>query len=80
MSVRWRLHFEFTTSLKPDKGDKTLDYETSEQLNQHKNSDALIKQLEIESMMWDLPVRILPTNPIQTSLMMQTLFADTVVL
>lgn len=56
VDVRWRLHFQFVTS-------------TNEELNMEINKDSLEWQaptdISIETMIWNLPVTIYPTAPVQ---------------
>lgn len=56
VDVRWRLHFQFVTS-------------TNEELNMEINKDTLEWQaptdISIETMIWNLPVTIYPTAPVQ---------------
>lgn len=57
VSLRWKLHFEFVTS----KLARTIlpanpDPETN-------STWATSNSIDVESMIWDLPIRILPTNP-----------------
>ena len=70
VSVRWRLHFEFII----DSTNK--DQENSEQ---DENVEGIVpKKFKTESMLWDLPVHVLATNPIQASLMMQAESTETI--
>jgi len=76
VSVRWRLHFEFTIekvseSTKPIKTNEdeiTLD------------QDTCVEKLSTETMLWDLPLHVVATNPIQASLMMQAESSDSIYL
>ncbi|XP_062562117.1 RAB6A-GEF complex partner protein 2 [Armigeres subalbatus] len=56
VDVRWRLHFQFVTS-------------TNDELNMETNKDTLEWQaptdISIETMIWNLPVTIYPTAPVQ---------------
>uniref|UniRef100_U5EY67 Putative retrograde golgi transport protein rgp1 n=1 Tax=Corethrella appendiculata TaxID=1370023 RepID=U5EY67_9DIPT len=56
VEVKWRLHFQFVTS-------------TNEELNQQINAEVLEWQaptdISIETMIWNLPVTIYPTAPLQ---------------
>jgi len=70
VSVRWRLHFEFII----DSTNKDL--ENSEQ---EEDLEGIVpKKFKTESMLWDLPVHVLATNPIQASLMMQAESTETI--
>ena len=67
--VRWRLHFEFTiesTDCKKSQTDNT--------------SASVPAKLHTESMLWDLPIHVVATNPIQASLMMQADSSETIIL
>ncbi|XP_055637258.1 RAB6A-GEF complex partner protein 2 isoform X2 [Toxorhynchites rutilus septentrionalis] len=56
VDVRWRLHFQFVTS-------------TSEELNMEINKETLEwhapTDISIETMIWNLPVTLYPTSPVQ---------------
>lgn len=56
VSLKWKLHFEFVTSVKP-----------VEEFSSICNNDKIWlapKSMEIETMVWDLPIQIYPTTTI----------------
>lgn len=55
MEVKWRLHFQFVTST-----NLNMDCRTEPGTCWNAPDD-----IEIETMVWNLPVQILPTNPLQ---------------
>lgn len=56
VDVKWRLHFQFVTST-----NKNLEVSLNESnLEWHAPDD-----ISIETMIWNLPVTIYPTNPMQ---------------
>lgn len=59
VDVRWRLHFEFVTTLN-DLGN-TVDDESAENPTWQAPLD-----MEIETMIWNLPVTLYPTAPMQS--------------
>lgn len=54
VEVRWRLHFQFVTSTNPN-----FDFNC-----EPGHTWQAPKEIEIETMIWNLPVQLLPTNPI----------------
>ncbi|KAK7009704.1 RAB6A-GEF complex partner protein 2-like isoform X1 [Biomphalaria glabrata] len=58
---RWRLHFEFVTSLDEISGPDSLPNDGGERQWQGPST------LNVETMVWDLPIKIFPTNPIHAS-------------
>ena len=79
VSLRWRIHCEFTTSSSANNQTKTLnegrsDPETLDSgLLEPRNEDtttcAIAKDLTVDTMTWDVPVKIVASNPVQVSLM-----------
>ncbi|XP_065670990.1 RAB6A-GEF complex partner protein 2 isoform X1 [Hydra vulgaris] len=67
VSVNWRLHFEFII-------EKTSNEDSSNENTFHKNSSIIY----VETMLWNLPVHVVSTNPIQASLMMQSESSETI--
>ncbi|KAK6639758.1 hypothetical protein RUM43_008033 [Polyplax serrata] len=57
VSLQWRLHFEFVTSTTPLSADDPPNDENEEKSSQGPSS------LNIETMIWNLPIKILPTTP-----------------
>ncbi|CAF1651325.1 unnamed protein product, partial [Adineta ricciae] len=57
VSLRWKLHFEFVTSKAP----RSLLPANVDSSSSTTWSTA--NSIEVESMTWDLPIKILPTNP-----------------
>lgn len=55
VEVRWRLHFQFVTST-----NQGFDFDSEPGQTWHAP-----KQIEIETMIWNLPVQLLPANPLQ---------------
>lgn len=58
VDVRWRLHFEFVTTL------NELDTSSDESAD-NPNWQAPL-DMEIETMIWNLPVTLYPTAPMQS--------------
>ncbi|CAG5127630.1 unnamed protein product [Candidula unifasciata] len=58
---RWRLHFEFVTSLTDIPGPESALSDTEERLWQGPST------LNVETMVWDLNIKVFPTNPIHAS-------------
>jgi hypothetical protein len=57
VSLRWKLHFEFVISKTPRSLLPTnIDPSAS-------TTWSTANSIEVESMTWDLPIKILPTNP-----------------
>jgi len=69
--VHWRLHFEFTIvkCLKNDLKSDDTESQTDELVE--KEYLNIPPNLKTELMLWDLPIHVVATNPIQASLMMQ---------
>ena len=61
VSLQWHLHFEFVTSVTEVKGPSPLD-NSKDQLEWRAPTS-----LDIETMVWDLPITILPTTPSQVA-------------
>ena len=61
VTVRWRLHFEFVTSKVPI---ATAPAPTSPDQSVSWQGPA---QLDIETMVWDLPIKVFATNPVFVS-------------
>ncbi|XP_005105226.1 RAB6A-GEF complex partner protein 2 [Aplysia californica] len=58
---RWRLHFEFVTSLDEIGSPASLPDDGEERQWQGPS------MLNVETMVWDLPIKVFPTNPIHAS-------------
>lgn len=56
IKLNWRLYFEFVTT-KPDEPNSVIYNDENGQLRMGPNS------LNVQTMIWDLPITILPTNP-----------------
>lgn len=73
VSLQWRLHCEFTTSTTDDKIDTRHPDSNSlegDKLNrQFTNHEVVPKKIQVETLTWDVPVRIVASNPVQISLM-----------
>lgn len=65
VSLKWRLHFEFVTS-----GESA-----GTCLVRGNQSEAItwtgVEQMEVDTFSWDLPIKVLPTNPILASYVSQ---------
>lgn len=65
VSLKWRLHFEFVTS-----GESA-----GTCLVRGSQSEAVtwtgVEQMEVDTFSWDLPIKVLPTNPILASYVSQ---------
>ncbi|CAH1795751.1 unnamed protein product [Owenia fusiformis] len=61
VSLKWRLHFEFVTSLKPIEG-PVMSNEPSEG-----STWTGPEHLDVETMVWDLPIKVFATNPLAAS-------------
>lgn len=73
VSVRWRLHFEFTIVSETDVTSTELqENKSNEPQNDEKEHVHIPSNLRTELMLWDLPLHVVATNPIQASLMVQT--------
>ncbi|XP_028407114.1 RAB6A-GEF complex partner protein 2-like [Dendronephthya gigantea] len=62
VDVRWRLHFEFYLS--------TSELHTDESTDEQDTAEVCVvapPSLNIETMTWDLPLKIVPCNPVQAS-------------
>lgn len=69
VDVRWRLHFEFVTT------QNNLGIESDSAIDEHNWQAPL--DIEIETMIWNLPVTLYPTAPMQ-SLQQQAKFTATI--
>ena len=76
VSVHWRLHFEFT--IVKQNGSSTTTEASIDQ--QQRRYMGIPSSLNMELMLWDLPIHVVATNPIQASLMMQTDSSQTMIL
>lgn len=65
VSLKWRLHFEFVTS-----GESA-----GTCLVRGSQSEAItwtgVEKMEVDTFSWDLPIKVLPTNPILASYVSQ---------
>jgi RAB6A-GEF complex partner protein 2 len=62
VDVRWKLHFEFVTTISKDMdGPVEADKDWRAPTN-----------IDIETMIWNLPVKIFPTSPMQMTQTNQT--------
>ncbi|XP_037757820.1 RAB6A-GEF complex partner protein 2 [Chelonia mydas] len=65
VSLKWRLHFEFVTSR--DSGEAhTVPENPSETITW-----TGVEQIEVDTFSWDLPIKVLPTNPVLASYVSQ---------
>ena len=60
---RWRLHFEFVTSNKPLSTPSEVMSPQAEEGGQWRGPATL----DVETMVWDLPIKVFPTNPLHAS-------------
>lgn len=75
VSLRWSLRFEFTIGKSIEQN--VANDMTTADLNQGQWLPSTVKT---ETMLWDLPLHVVATNPIQASLMMQAESLETLVL
>ena len=75
VSLRWSLRFEFTIGKSVEQN--AANDMTTEDLNQGQWLPSTVKT---ETMLWDLPLHVVATNPIQASLMMQAKSLETLIL
>ena len=59
--LRWRLHFEFVTAVKPLEGMKPPESPALETVWQAQS------EIDVETMIWDLPIKVFSTNPLYAS-------------
>lgn len=57
VTLRWRLHFEFVTAREPAEPPVVCQNESKETVW------AGAENVEVDTFSWDLPIKILPTNP-----------------
>ncbi|KAG8221838.1 hypothetical protein J437_LFUL003472 [Ladona fulva] len=73
VSLKWRLHFEFVTTSQPPISETLSD-----------DSDGTVWQgpsaLDIETMVWDLPIKIYPTMPANISQVFQSQSKSSIVI
>ena len=65
VSLRWRLHFEFVTAREPMEPPTVL----------QNQSEVTVwtgaEHVDVDTFSWDLPIKVLPTNPALASYMSQ---------
>ena len=61
VSLKWRLHFEFITSKKP------LPLPPEAASNSQSTQWQGPTDLDVETMVWDLPIKVFATNPFYSS-------------
>lgn len=66
VSLKWRLHFEFVTTPQPDISETLSDDSTNGTVWQGPST------LDIETMIWNLPIKIYPTMPANISQVFQS--------
>ncbi|XP_046399104.1 RAB6A-GEF complex partner protein 2 isoform X1 [Ischnura elegans] len=66
VSLKWRLHFEFVTTSQPNISETVTDDSTNGTVWQGPSS------LDIETMIWNLPIKIYPTMPANISQVFQS--------
>lgn len=76
-ALRWRLHFEFIID---SSDNSSSDQKNNKPVGDNKDFTCISKKFRTESMLWDLPLHVLATNPIQASLMLQAESAETIYL
>ena len=73
VSLKWKLHFEFVLSVDKNEESKSDSIENSNQEIENKENEDDKKQwkapskLDIETLVWDLPITLYPSNPNQLS-------------
>lgn len=65
VSLKWRLHFEFVTAREPVEPPTVLE-----------NQSEIITwtgagKIDVDTFSWDLPIKVLPTNPVLASYVSQ---------
>ncbi|XP_065262650.1 RAB6A-GEF complex partner protein 2 [Emys orbicularis] len=65
VSLKWRLHFEFVTSRESGEA-HTVPENPSETITW-----TGVEQIEVDTFSWDLPIKVLPTNPVLASYVSQ---------
>ncbi|XP_039401842.1 RAB6A-GEF complex partner protein 2 isoform X3 [Mauremys reevesii] len=65
VSLKWRLHFEFVTSRESGEA-HTVPENQSETITW-----TGVEQIEVDTFSWDLPIKVLPTNPVLASYVSQ---------
>ncbi|XP_075774453.1 RAB6A-GEF complex partner protein 2 isoform X1 [Pelodiscus sinensis] len=61
VALKWRLHFEFVTSR------AALEAHTVPQGHAETSPWTGVEQIEVDTFSWDLPIKVLPTNPVLAS-------------
>lgn len=65
VTLRWRLHFEFVTAREP----------MEPPVVQQNQSEVTVwsgaEQVDVDTFSWDLPIKVLPTNPALASYVSQ---------
>ncbi|XP_062828749.1 RAB6A-GEF complex partner protein 2 isoform X2 [Anolis carolinensis] len=77
VSLNWRLHFEFVTSREVSAPGESAPTRTPEgpssptSLSSEASSWTGEEQVEVDTLSWDLPINVLPTNPLLASYISQ---------
>lgn len=65
VTLRWRLHFEFVTAREP------VELPTVLQNQSEVTVWTGAEQVDVDTFSWDLPIKVLPTNPALASYVSQ---------
>ena len=60
MSLSWKLHFEFVTT-------KNQEMNNTISTDSHGTMEQSPSNLNVQTMVWDLPITVYPTHPIQVA-------------
>ncbi|XP_072849207.2 RAB6A-GEF complex partner protein 2 [Pogona vitticeps] len=71
VSLKWRLHFEFVTSRAAGKTRSVAAASSSSEGPSEATLWAGVEQMEVDTLSWDLPIQVLPTNPLLASYVSQ---------
>ncbi|XP_033020238.1 RAB6A-GEF complex partner protein 2 isoform X3 [Lacerta agilis] len=63
VSLKWRLHFEFVTSREASQRQAPPEAPSSEEASRWSG----VEQMDVDTFSWDLPIKVLPTNPLLAS-------------
>lgn len=61
VSLKWRLHFEFVTSR------EAAEMHVAPESQSEAASWTGAEQMDVDTFSWDLPIKVLPTNPLLAS-------------
>lgn len=69
MSLKWRLHFEFVTAR--EAVELLQGVSSPKEGPVEATSWTGVEQMEVDTFSWDLPIKVLPTNPLLASYVSQ---------